>query len=310
MHRRITWTTKYDIDRQESEKFISEEITYDVYGRILDQTRYRSSGLVEHKLTFRYSELSGNLSEQVEYDFLNGLMERKEFLEDSYGEIFKAVTTYNDGLSEIREYSFSDLGKADKAIVRDNYGELIGEEIFVYDDDDNLILEIEKDARGCESLRIEKTFVQGGLLNEEKIFIDRKFEEYTTIGYNVYGSPVIRIKKGPSGVILESEVTTYNEQDVETGKRIESHSNPIPSVDEHFYDEAGNMILIESYKGGQLRFRNECMYDSESRLIREELLEVDENGKILRHEKLEHLFEGDAPILDRKKSNDQGIYGE
>ena len=310
MHKRITWTTTYSTDRRETEKYISEEITFDANGNTLDHTLFDRLGKPEHRMVFRYSDLSGNLLEQVEYDFLNGLIERKEFFEGSEGEMYKTVITYNDGSTETREYAFSDLGKADRATIRDDTGEQTGEEIFAYDDDDNLILEIEKDAAGNEVLRIEHDFAPGPLLKSMRTFVNGKLKESATFGYNAYGSATIRIKKDGSGAVIESEVTSYSDQNIIIDKRLETHTRSGKVVEESMYDHAGNMVLVEIRTGGKLTFRNACSYDDDLRLIREELLEVTTHGRVVRHEKLEHHYEGGAPPRRRSEMGSGETYGE
>ncbi len=310
MNKRITWTITYNVDRHETGTYISEEITYDVRGNVLDQTRFDQSGRALHRVVFRYSDVSGNLVEQVEYDSLNGLIERKEFLENANGEVYKAVITYNDGSSETREYAFSDLGKADRAIVHDETGTRTGEEIFAYDDEDNLILEIEKDADGTEVLRIERDYSPGALLKAKRIFVNGEIQESTTFGYNAYGSRVIRIKKNRSGTIVESEVTSYTDQNVPVERRLESNSGSVGIVEESIFDETGNIVLVESRKGGQLIFRNACAYDEDHLLISEELLELTSGGKVLRHEKLEHHWEGNPLPREENQKGLEDSYGE
>lgn len=310
MNKRVTWTITYNIDRDETEKYISEEVTFDVNGNTLDHTHFDRYGRAENRMVFRYSDVSGNLLERVEYDFINGLIERKEFFEDADGEVYKAVITYNDGSTETREYSFSDLGKADRATIRDNTGEQTGEEIFAYDDDDNLIIEIEKDAGGKEVLRIEREFVPGPLLKAERTFVNGELKDSVTFGYNAYGSPAIRIKKDRSGAVIESEVRSYNDQNIIIEKRLETSTRSGKVVEQSTYDDSGNMLLMEIHRGGHLTFRNECAYDDDHRLLREELLEVTTHGKVVRHERLEHHYEGEpAPRRQREPGSDE-TYGE
>jgi hypothetical protein len=310
MHKRITWTTTYNIGREETGRYISEELTFDSHGNMLDHTVFGSNGRPENRKVFRYSEVSGLLLEVAEYDFLNGLIERKEFFENPEGDICKVVVSYNDGSIETREYGFSDLGKADRSTIYDTDGNVVGEEIFVFDEDENVIQEIEKDAFGNELLRIERDFAPGGLLKAERVFVIDALKESTTYSYNAYGSIVAQIKKDGTGVVIESVVTNYNDQNIPTAKRTEIQSPAGKVIEESSYDETGNVILTEARTSGKLTFRNACTYDDEQRLISEDLLEVTTYGKVERHERLDHIYEGETHPRLQSKSRFGELYNE
>jgi len=77
MKKKKTTSIIFDVNKNEIGRFLSRETTIDSSDRIIDETEFSENGNPVRRLIYRYFE-SGDLSEQIEYDSLNQLLQRQE----------------------------------------------------------------------------------------------------------------------------------------------------------------------------------------------------------------------------------------
>jgi antitoxin component YwqK of YwqJK toxin-antitoxin module len=290
MVKRTTWTTNLDVDKNPINRFLSKEITFDNQGRTYDCTEYDENGNVERKALFRYSSITGEILQQIEYDSLNHLMERQEFIENEDGEVYQSILQYADGSKIIKNYELSDLGNAERTLLTDENDQLIGEEIFILDQNDRVIAEIEKDAQGKEILKFENLYCDKGNLIEQKKFEHGHLQDLTTMEYT--GNNVLQKKtRLVNGRVVEEEGFVFGDEHQLSKKTVRKLSDSMDVLDEEFYDEFSNLISHVCYTNGKLTFTNTCTYDENKLLKHEYIMEIEWSGKVLRHEVLEHLYE-------------------
>jgi hypothetical protein len=262
-----TWTTikvKLDLDKKERGRFPFMDYTVDSSGNVLDQTEYNEDASVACKRIYRYFD-DGTVSEYVEYDPKDELIERHIYVENDSGEIDKVIYEFGNTEKIVKQFSYSDLGSADSAILYDENGEIIGRETYVLDDDGEITEQIEANAANVETIRITRSYDDLSNPVEESKFTDGRLTETTSSTYGANGK-------------VERKVTSYK-----------GHGYQI--IDEYKYDAAGNMIHNVSFHNDFLVFENKCEYDENNNLITEEFYEIDYwEKRVTRNEKLIHLI--------------------
>jgi hypothetical protein len=245
MEKWIITKIELDIDKKELNEYLFKSFTIDSKGNTLDETEFDSDSNVVCKRIYRYFE-TGEMKEFVEFDPLDSLLERQSYSKDDSGVIYKTEIEY-----------------ADKATVRNEDGEITGYEIYVYDDEGNVIQEKEQDEQFNDIFKYIKTYDENGLLNNEK-----RYESETLISAESF-------EYDKSGNVIKKIHRNYIEK--------------FEVIDIYEFDEEGNMIYNSSHQNGTLIFENKCGYDNKNNLASEEFFELDFwEGRIVRHERLKH----------------------
>jgi hypothetical protein len=194
---------------------------------------------------------------------MDKLLERHTYVENESGDVDKVIYEYGDGHKTVKEFHYTDLGFADKAILKDENNSVTGYETYIFNEEGHLVEQIEADSDNIEISRCVKTYNGNGLPTLDKQFIDRKLAENITYVYCEKGNLVRKITKN------------------------ETHNFEIR--DEYTYDNHGNMLHNISFQNGVVVFENKCTYDASNNLIAEEFFEIDFwEKRITRHEKLIH----------------------
>ena len=188
----------------------------------------------------------------------------------------------------MKDYLFSDLGYADRCYITNENNEAIGGEVFIFDNNENVICEIEFDENKNEVLKLERKYSDNGNLMEEARYLEGDLEDINMFKYNAENFVVERVKKDIDGIEVEKEIIEYNERNEEIKKTVFANESHI--IEEFLYDDKGNMVLNSVRRDGQLVFRNSCCYNEVNEVISEEILEIDWQGNIYRHEKLIHEY--------------------
>lgn len=259
----ITIKIKLDRDKNELYRFQWNEMTTDSNGNVLNETEYNEDNSVSCKRIYRYFD-DGSVKEYVEYDPMDALTERHEYFENEDGEIEKVVYEYGDGHKIVKQFSFSDLGLADKATLYDENHLVLGYETFVFNENGHVIVRIDSDEENMETLKYIIAYDDQGNVKEERKFVEGALTEVTFYSYNSNGKM--------------------------SRKELNNKKEGFQVVDEYSYDDRGNQVYHVSFQNATLIFENKCTYDQDGLLSIEEFFEIDfwEN-KVIRHEKLLHL---------------------
>lgn len=258
----ITTKTELNTNKEEVSKFLFKVFTVDSNGKTLDETEFDSESNIIYKRIYRYFD-TGEVSEYVEFDPSDDLLERHTYILNDHGEIDKIEYEFIDGKKLIKEFSYSDLGNMDKATIRDENGLITGYEVYIGDEHGRLIREIELDSDNNEINKYEKTYNENGSVILQKHFVD--------------------------GQLISDEKMYYNDDGLLIKTVLANHIDKFKFIENSRYDKNGNNIYISAHQNGVLIFENKCGYDKNDMLIYEEFFELDYwERKILRHEKLEH----------------------
>jgi hypothetical protein len=109
----ITKKTLLDLNKKEKESFQFKIYTIDSKGQTLDETEFDSNSNIVCKRIYRYFE-DGEVEEYIEYDPFDELLERHIHVKNEYGEIDRIKYEFSGGHKSIKQFSFTDLGNADK----------------------------------------------------------------------------------------------------------------------------------------------------------------------------------------------------
>jgi len=263
----LTWTTtkiKLDRDKNEVDRYLFKEFTVDAKGNVLDETEYNDDSSVACKRIYRYFK-DGTVSEYVEYDPFDELIERHEYVENESGDIEKIIYEYGDAHKTIKEFHFRDLGLADTATLYDEHGEVMGYETYVLNEDGQIIEQIEANSENVEIVKFLKVYDEAGNSIKEKKFVEGKLVEIIEYTYDANGN-------------VKTKITSNITQGFQ-------------AIDEYKYDDIGNMVHNTTLQNNFLVFENKCTYDENNKLLTEEFFEIDYwEKRITRHEKLIHMI--------------------
>lgn len=261
----ITTKINLDVDKKETSRFVSKNYTVDNNGQILDETEFDAEGDVVYRRIYRYFD-TGELQEYVEHNPDNDLLERHIYTKNESGEIDTIEKEFIGGFKLTKAFLYTDLGNAHKAEIRNEDGEIVGFEIYTYNDDDTVKCQIELDADSNETSRIDKSYAENRLLISEKHF--------------------------SHGDLLFEEFFEYDSKENLIRKLHKNLQDSLEIIDIYEYDGNQNMIYNSTHQNGHLVFENKCIYDTNNELICEEFFELDYWTKgINRHEKLIHESE-------------------
>ncbi|MDO5663639.1 MAG: hypothetical protein Q4G63_00095 [Bacteroidia bacterium] len=264
MEKWITTKTELDIDKQEKQSYLFQTRTIKTNGDILDEFEYDADENVIVKKFFKYFE-DGGVKEYIEYDPFDELLERHSYFQNEEDEIEKIEFDYVDNGRITKLFTYTDLGNVEKIIIKDEYGEIIGYEIFIFDEEGRVIRELELDAEQNEINRYEKSYSADvdDRLQFESYYEEKELVSKETFVYDAMGN-----------VLKKTEQNFKDKFEV---------------IDIYQYDNQNNMIYNTTRQNGVLVFENKCGYDDENNLISEEIFELDFwQKKITKHEILIH----------------------
>lgn len=279
--------TEYDIDKEPLHTYQWKAYTFNGRGAVLDETEYDREGKIVRKNIFRNND-KGSLFEVLEYHSSDELMERIEYEEDEDGLLTRIITTYSDGSKLIKTFRYTDLGEAEELIITDENDEYAGREVHSVNDD--LLTAIEFDADNNETHRLEQRY-----FSEDKIAEERKYYQHVMLyeklfHYNDKGQLEKTESRNLNEVIVEAEFFTYDQKGT-LREHTRDTTKGTGGVFERFtFNTHGHLDVAQTYRGEMMVFQNICEYDSDHRLISEEVFDIDWNGIILAHEKLEHIY--------------------
>ena len=282
---KVELNLKKEVERE----FLWRRETVDGQDRVLDATEYNASGDQVHRVTYRYSPFD-NVSERVEMDAFNGLIERHLYTENEDGEVTSSTIEFGNGAKTTKTYAFTDLGNADKATLTDENGIILGYETFILDDQERLISEFESDADHKELFRINREFDDQGRLIQEVEFSYGEIDQVTRNTYQ--NDQLVKVERGKS---LDSfYATEVRELDVKgrlKKRTITDHEFGDVEVEEFEYDANGNVLSNLVTHNGRTIFTNVCTYDNSNRLTEEYVMELTIGGSINKHERLYHNYQ-------------------
>jgi len=260
-------TTKIELDASKNEinRYHFKSFTVDSNGNTLDETEYDSESIVVCKRIYRYHD-TGEVKEYVEYDPYDELLERHYYHKNAHGDFDRHEFEFSGGQKSIKEFSFIDIGNADKATIKDENGMITGYEVYVLNEQGQPIEEIELDSDNNEISKYEKSYLESGELQYEKLYQDGQLFNGESFEYDSKGNVIKKIHR--------------------------NYIDNFEVIDEYTFDSNNNMIYNSSHQNGVLVFENKCSYDNNNRLISEEFFELDFwERRIVRHEKLIHELE-------------------
>lgn len=257
-------TTKIELDTNKNEinRFHFMTFTMDSNGNTLDETEYDSDYNIVFRRIYRYHD-TGEVKEYIEYDPFDELLERHCYYKNSDGDFDRHEFEYSGGQKSIKEFTFTDIGNAEKAKITDENGEITGFEVYILDEQGQTKEEIELDSESNEISKYVKTYNEDGTLKYEKQYRD--------------------------GVLFTSESFEYDEKGNVVKKLHRNYSDKFEVIDDYQFDKNNNMIYNSSHQNGVLVFENKCGYDENNNLISEEFFELEFwEKRIVRHERLIH----------------------
>ena len=276
-----TTTTLFDLDKNPGLEYVSRVISFGTNGLMLDETDYDTDSRMERRVTYRYFA-DATVKEAIIFDAQNEQLERLTYEQNNSGEVSKSTTAYSDGTKIIKTYSFTDLGNASKVSITDENGTFLGKEIYVLDGEGRVKEEIEYDSDDQEILRITKKYSVEGLLLKEISYFD---DQSQTVEYHQSGE-IAQTTLTKNEVITWEETSEFNKDGAITKTVSIDHENNDHSEDQITYNENGFEILIVSKTNGKLRFKNSVEYDKQGRIIMEEVLRINWQGRIETHAKI------------------------
>jgi hypothetical protein len=257
----ITTKIELDINKNEINRFLFKNYTVDSKGKTLDEIEYDSESNVVCKRIYRYFD-TGEVKEYIEYDPSDELLERHCYFKNESGEFDRHEFEFSGGQKSIKEFSFTEIGNADKATITDENGEITGFEVYILDEQRQTKEEIELDSENNEISKYVKTYNENGTLKFEKHYRD--------------------------GILFNSESFEYDEKGNVVKKIHKNYPDNFEVIDDYQFDKNNNMIYNSSHQNGVLVFENKCGYDNNN-LISEEFFELDFwEKRIVRHERLIH----------------------
>lgn len=239
--------------------FMLSEKDYNENGHSTLEVVYDESGEIDTKRIFELDE-NGVILSQINYERKNDLVERTDFFDDEDSIQLRSEVTTSGGEKTIHEYHYNQLGNTDKITIKNENGEIEGYEAFVFNEKDEVKEELRLNADNEIEFRKVLSYFENGLLKEEKYF-DRN-------------------------TLIRSTAYVYDERSLLTVKTDRDELTNSETLSRYTYDLTGNQILDETFKNGQLSFKNHCMYDEQNNLIEERVMSVGTENliEIISHE--------------------------
>ncbi|MBL4754902.1 MAG: hypothetical protein JKY52_15060 [Flavobacteriales bacterium] len=283
-----TTTTLLDLDKNPELEYVSRVTNFGTNGLMLDETDYNADSNMERRVTYRYFA-DETVKEAIIFDAQNEQLERLTYEQNNNGEVSKSTTAYSDGTKIIKTYSFTDLGNASKVSITDESGTFLGKEIYVFDEEGRVKEEIEYDGDDQEILRIAKKYSDEGLLLKEISYFDKQCQ---TVEYHHLGN-IARTTVTKNEVITWVETSEFNNDGAITKTVSINRENNDHSEEQITHNENGFEILVVSTTNGKLTFKNSIEYDQQGRIIMEEVLRLNWQGRIETHAKMTTSYDSE-----------------
>lgn len=253
-----------DADKNELERFLFREFTEDAQGNLLNETEFNNKGEVVYRKTLNYFD-DGVLRELVEFDPHNNLIERRIFHRNQDELVDCIHFEYGFGTKIIEEYSFTDLGNAQKVVSKDEDGEILETIFYIWNDENLVITELYLDNEDEETKRTEFSYDDQNLLISEKQIVE--------------------------GDLVEIKEYQYDELERVARIDFSTPKESVKSFETYTYNEHGNLAHLQAFTNGVLTFDNICKYSEDGKLIEEEYFQLDYwKSKIVHHERIIHEY--------------------
>jgi len=284
----IITKAELNLNKEIDRKFLHKKITVDHMDRVLDETEYNFKGDAIHRITYRYSTFD-NISETIEFDASNNLIERQLYSEDENGEITSSTTEYGNGAKTTKKFQFTDLGNADKATLIDENGNVIGYETYILDSDERIVSEFESDENHNELSRIDRKFNDSGEILRETHFSEGEIDEITSNHYR--NGQLVKIQRSKNlESIVSTEVREFDSKNRIIKRTTNYHEYSDVEIEFSEYDNNDNVVSNMVEVNGRMIFTNVCKYDKENRLLEEYIMELNLNGSINAHERVFYAY--------------------
>lgn len=284
----IVTKAELNLKKEVERKFLYKKLTLDSSDRVIDDTEFNYKGAPIHRITYRYSPFD-NISERIEFDASNNLIERHLYQEDENGEITSSTIEYGNGTKTIKNYEFTDLGNADKATLLNETGEIIGYETYVLDNDSRLISEFESDEEHNELFKINREFDLEGNVIREIEFVQSEINLVTSNHYK--NGQLTKVQRGKDmDSFYSTEIRELDSKNRLVKRTTNFHDYGDVEIELLEYDSKDNVISNVVSVNGRTIFTNVCIYDLSNRLVEEYVMELDLNGSINKHERLFHEY--------------------
>jgi hypothetical protein len=279
---KVELNLKKEIERN----FLFKRLTVDSNDRVIDDTEFNASGDPVHRITYRYS-VNDNISERIEFDASDNLIERHLYHENEEGIVSSSTIEFGNGSKTIKNYAFTDLGKADKATLTDENGVILGYETYILDDLDRIISEFESNSNHEELFKINREFDNNDDIIKEIQFSNGEIDLVTSNSYQ--DSEIIKIQRGKDlENFYESEVRELDSKKRLLKRTTTDHEYGDIQIEQLEYDSNDNMVSNIVAHNGRTIFTNLCKYDGSNRLMEEYVMELNLSGNINKHEQLYH----------------------
>lgn len=246
--------------KEEELRYIEETYLVDSSGKTLNRTIFNPDGSISHKVIFRHFE-DGAVKEYIVYDTKDVLLERHFHEKGDNGYLAKSIFEYENGQKIIKTFVFNEDTHTEKVTITDQDGDLLGYEIYVFDESDNVISEKEIDSNGNEITTYRKDYDDSNIIQKEGYYLE--------------------------GILQSTTRFTYNESNKLVKSETEDFMQGTKTTDEFKYDLKGNQVYTFSTIDGVIIFENKCTYDNANDIIEEEYFQIDPYSKsILEHSKI------------------------
>ncbi|MFZ7133392.1 MAG: hypothetical protein ACOWWR_13650 [Eubacteriales bacterium] len=255
----ITTEIELDTNKKEKNRFLNRKFTLDAKGNILEEIEYDIESNILCKRIYRYFD-TDEIQEYIEYDAIENMSERHSYYKNELGYNYLTEFEYSSGHKIIKESSFADNGSYDKTIIKDESGEIIGYEVYEFNDQGLVVKEIELDSDNNEVSRYEKIYD-----GNDNLIIEKHYQD---------------------GSLHTGESFEYDDNDnvVRTIHRF--YHEEYETIETFRYDVKNNMIYNAVHQNGVLIFENILEYNEGGNVISEECFELNYwQNNVIRHSK-------------------------
>lgn len=242
-------------------------------GYKINETTYDTEGCVESRFLYKYNQ-HGSLIEQVKFDRNNQVLERMDYFFDEDCRLIQTEITLSDESKIIKEHYYDTKENFEKVTINSEYGEIIGYEVFWYNEKKEVIAVIKSDSNSKTKYKKFVTYdTLGQLVMEETFGCNDLFERKINYFYLSNGklSQIDTQDKNGKVVLIEKYAYDWHNQLVE--KQNLNLLDGVGTRIQYNYDLKGNRILVDTYEQGRHTFRNLAKYDGRNNLIEEEIIQ-------------------------------------
>ncbi|MFM2206223.1 MAG: hypothetical protein RL213_198 [Bacteroidota bacterium] len=257
------------------DEYLSFVAEMDEEGRVVRESKFDAVGELEEKNEFRYSP-GGKLVEHVLLFAVEDVTERRVLRRDEKDLLLEELKMYGDDTGERTTYSYDPDGKPLEIVHYDEEGELDHREEVLYTEAG----EPSERKRYDKSNRLvaEVKYLKSDVLTvEQKDYSEEgKLLSVSIIRYDAAGNEVSYEQSTPDGKLISAVYSTYDER----GNALERvykdfYSKTVRSS----YDESNRLLSQELFDGSGLLLRKNLYdYDENGRLAAEQVFEIDASG--------------------------------